>query len=310
MKRLFLRLSLLSVLFLGSAFAADGPWVSVSDSVAGADLPVRVSGLIDNEAVSMVVVRPDETKINLKASADEFGVVNTRIIGMHLRQAGEHELFIRREHSTHVVAQNFLITPSSVSAYRSTLLVENPSVEADGEHVSRIRVEVRDAHGNLITSAPIRAFSSRAQDSVISSPQSNDQGEAIVKVTSREAGVSTISVLVGDIIIAERAEIIFHLSKSGIDNVGASGIGKYLQAALFQDPNESSEVAYFSIEDIGSEVVAGKNLTVRIGAKDADGNVVTNYTGTVRFSSSDDRAVVPNDYTFSAEDQGWHTFYL
>lgn len=310
MKRLFLRLSLLSVLFLGSAFAADGPWVSVSDSVAGADLPVRVSGLIDNEAVSMVVVRPDETKINLKASADEFGVVNTRIIGMHLRQAGEHELFIRREHSTHVVAQNFVVTPSAVSAYRSTLSVDNPSVEADGEHVSRIRVEVRDAHGNLITSAPVRAFSSRAQDSVISLPQSNDQGEAIVKVTSREAGVSAISVLVGDIIIAERAEIIFHLSKAGIDNVGASGIGKYLQAALFQDPNESSEVAYFSIEDIGSEVVAGKNLTVRIGAKDADGNVVTNYTGTVRFSSSDDRAVVPNDYTFSAEDQGWHTFYL
>jgi hypothetical protein len=79
---------------------------------------------------------------------------------------------------------------------------------------------------------------------------------------------------------------------------------------LFQDPNEASEVAYFSIEDIGAEVVAGKNLTVRVGAKDADGDVVTDYTGTIRFSSSDDRAVLPHDYTFSTEDQGWHTFYL
>ncbi len=309
MKRLFVRLSLLSVLFLGSAFAA-GPWVSVSDSVAGADLPVRVSGLLDAEAVFMVIVRPDDSKIDLKTTADEFGVVNTRIIGMHLRQAGEHALLVRREHSDYVISQNFLIAPAAVSAYRSTLTVENPSVAADGEHVSRIRLSVRDAHGNLITQAPVRAFSSRLEDSVVSAPQTNDQGEAIIKVTSAGPGVSTISVLVGDVMLSARAEVIFHLAKTGLDNVGASGMGKYLQAALFSDPDEASEVAYFSIEEIGSEVVTGKNLTVRIGAKDGNGDVVTNYTGTVRFSSSDDRAILPNDYAFSGEDQGWHTFYL
>lgn len=310
MKRLFLRLSLLSVLFLGTALAADGPWISVSDSIAGADLPVRISGLLDSEPLSLAIIRPDESRIDFKSTADEFGVVNTRIIGMHLRQAGDHALLIRRGHSEFILSQNFLISPSAVSAYRSTLTVENPSVEADGEHVSRIRLAVRDAHGNLVINAPVRALSSRLDDSIIVSPKTNSQGEAVVKVTSSEAGVSTISVLVGDILLASRAEVVFHISRTGLKNAGASGIGQYLQTQLFKDPNEASEVAYFSIEDIGSEVVSGKNLTVRIGVKDANGDTVTNYTGTVRFSSSDDRAVLPNDYAFTADDQGWHTFYL
>lgn len=310
MKRLFLRLSLLSVLFLGTALAAEGPWISISDSIAGQDLPVRISGLLDSEAASFVIVRPDESKIDFRDSANEFGVIDNHIIGMHLRQAGDYELLIRREHSSQILSQNFLISPAPVSAFRSELKVENPSVAADTEEVSRIRLTVRDAHGNLITNTPLRAFSSRNLDSVVVAPQTNSRGEAVIKVTSAEPGVSTISVLAGDVLLATRAEVIFHLPKTSLSNVGSSGIGKFLQAQLFRDPNEASEVAYFSLEDIGSEVVTGKNLTVRVGAKDADGNVVTNYTGTVRFSSSDDRAVLPNDYTFTPEDQGWHTFYL
>ena len=41
--------------------------------------------------------------------------------------------------------------------------------------------------------------------------------------------------------------------------------------------------------------------------KDAYGNVVTGYTGTVHFTSSDHRAKLPANYTFTAADQGVHT---
>jgi hypothetical protein len=36
--------------------------------------------------------------------------------------------------------------------------------------------------------------------------------------------------------------------------------------------------------------------------------VVTGYTGTVRFTSSDNRASLPANYTFKAADKGVHTF--
>jgi hypothetical protein len=42
-------------------------------------------------------------------------------------------------------------------------------------------------------------------------------------------------------------------------------------------------------------------------AKDADGNTATSYTGTVTFSSSDAKAVLPANYTFVSTDRGVHT---
>ncbi len=308
MKRMFLRLSLLSVFFLGSVLAA-GPWVSLSDGVSGQDVSVRVSGLLHHEELPLLLVRPDESKIPLQAIADELGVASFRINGLHVRQAGKYELLIRRGQSSAVITEQFLIFPAKVSAYRSSQSVDIPSLAADGEQVARIRVLAKDAHGNVIANVPVRAFSSRAEDLVITAPQTNSRGEVIVKVSSQTPGLSSISILLGDILLSKRTELVFHLIGDAMSNVGA-GIGKYLQTSLFADPKEPTEVAYFSLEDLGSEVVAGKNLTVRVGAKDKNGDVITNYTGTIRFSSSDDRAVLPNDYTFTTEDQGWHTFYL
>jgi hypothetical protein len=45
-----------------------------------------------------------------------------------------------------------------------------------------------------------------------------------------------------------------------------------------------------------------------VTAVDAYGNVVTGYTGSVAFSSSDNLAVLPSNYTFRASDDGVHTF--
>jgi hypothetical protein len=41
---------------------------------------------------------------------------------------------------------------------------------------------------------------------------------------------------------------------------------------------------------------------------DAFGNTATGYTGTVHFTSSDPQAVLPANYTFSAANDGVHTF--
>ena len=56
---------------------------------------------------------------------------------------------------------------------------------------------------------------------------------------------------------------------------------------------------------IATAGVAGK---VSVTVYDAYGNVATGYTGTVAFSSSDSRAVLPAAYTFSGGDAGTHTF--
>jgi hypothetical protein len=57
-----------------------------------------------------------------------------------------------------------------------------------------------------------------------------------------------------------------------------------------------------------SATTAGQAQNVSVTALDGFGNTVTGYTGTVHFTSSDARALLPADYTFAAADQGAHTF--
>jgi hypothetical protein len=57
-----------------------------------------------------------------------------------------------------------------------------------------------------------------------------------------------------------------------------------------------------------SSTTAGSPFTVTVTALDSLGHAATGYAGTVHFTSSDGRALLPADYTFGAGDRGVHTF--
>jgi hypothetical protein len=59
-----------------------------------------------------------------------------------------------------------------------------------------------------------------------------------------------------------------------------------------------------------SSVSAGVPFSVTLTVEDAYGNIVTGYTGTVHFTSTDGRGSLPANYTFKAGDAGVHTFTL
>jgi hypothetical protein len=57
-----------------------------------------------------------------------------------------------------------------------------------------------------------------------------------------------------------------------------------------------------------SSVTAGTAFSLTVTALDAYGNTATGYRGTVHFTSSDSKAVLPGNYTFTASDNSGHTF--
>src|SRR5262249_57217760 len=57
-----------------------------------------------------------------------------------------------------------------------------------------------------------------------------------------------------------------------------------------------------------ASVNAGAQFSLTVTVVDAFGNVVTGYRGTMAFRSSDSTASLPRNYTFTAADQGVHTF--
>jgi hypothetical protein len=56
-----------------------------------------------------------------------------------------------------------------------------------------------------------------------------------------------------------------------------------------------------------ASVRAGAPFSLRVVVEDAYGNVVTKYTGTVHLSSTDKKATLPSNYTFTTADEGVHT---
>ncbi|MCF7917554.1 Ig-like domain-containing protein [Candidatus Gracilibacteria bacterium] len=305
---------ILAFLFGGSVLASNA-FVTISDSVAGVDLSVRVSGLLVEENVALKLVRPDGTNIFFEKNADTNGILETSILGFHLRQSGTYHLEVVQ--NTGTLEQHFSIFPGVLSAYQSHIDLENPSIVADGEAEARFTVFLKDAFGNSITGKTVSIFSSRNEDVVIAQKISDENGEIHGKVVSATPGISTLSVVIGDTVIFQKPEVVFYLPESGLSNVGADDenpsfgeyIGQSLKAQLFDDPEEG-EAAYFSLENIKGEATINENLTVKVIAKDDGGNIAKNYLGTIRFSSSDDRAQLPSDYRFTPEDQGVHTFFL
>lgn len=82
--------------------------------------------------------------------------------------------------------------------------------------------------------------------------------------------------------------------------VGSSFVARFLPSAPASAPN-------FIVTGSGS-TTAGALYTITVTATDANGNVLTTYTGTVDFGSLDPQAVLLQPYTFTASDQGVHAF--
>jgi ELWxxDGT repeat protein len=64
----------------------------------------------------------------------------------------------------------------------------------------------------------------------------------------------------------------------------------------------------FTVAGFPSPVTAGVAGSFTVTALDAYGNRATGYRGAVRLTSSDAKAVLPVNYTFTAADAGTHTF--
>jgi sugar lactone lactonase YvrE len=103
----------------------------------------------------------------------------------------------------------------------------------------------------------------------------------------------------------------------GINSVGPLGTGvmtvsndgRYL---FLNSPTGVHEfnlpTNFLAVAGFPSPVDRGAAGTFTVTAEDASGNKLTGYTGMVHFTSSDPAAVLPADYTFTAADNGAHTF--
>jgi hypothetical protein len=91
-------------------------------------------------------------------------------------------------------------------------------------------------------------------------------------------------------------------SLTATDTTTASITGT--DAGITMNPAAASQFIISAPATVNAGASFGLTLTI----EDAYGNIVTNYTGTVHFSSTDTRSRLPSNYTFTAADKGVHQF--
>lgn len=97
------------------------------------------------------------------------------------------------------------------------------------------------------------------------------------------------------------------LRSSGVQTITATDTlsGSITGTGTFQvEPAELSALLVSMTSAVGS----GAPVDVMVTAADAYNNSITDYTGTIHFTSSDGTATLPSNYTFVSGDLGIHTF--
>jgi hypothetical protein len=299
-----------ATLLIPGALAADsGIEVDATDTVAGYGTLIRISNAAPNSTVELILEKPDGSHVILDAETGSAGVAKTDIAGFYTKKTGDYEVYVQSVNGEKSISQpeTFTVYADSVSSSRSLMEISDQTASANGNDYITLKVHLYDRYNNAIQGHTVDMLSSRLTDEIVrisSKPYTNELGTMQFNVYSKEEGVSTF--LAHDstegVTLNDRARIAFY---------EPSGINQEMGGNVFLSSTEDSgPVSYLMISDIGETVSVNSTQNFTVTAYDDDGNNASDYTGTVRFSSSDNNSTLPDDYQFEAEDQGSHTFSL
>ena len=171
------------------------------------------------------------------------------------------------------------VTPAAAT----TLVVAGLTTPRTAGVAGSVTVTARDAYGNTATAyAGTVHFTSTDTQAVLPANATLTSGVGTFGVTLKTAGSRSVT---------------------ATDTVTPSITGT--QAGIVINPAAATTLVLSGLTTPRTAGVAG---TLTVTAKDAYGNTATGYLGTVHFTSTDAKAVLPANYTFIAANAGVHAF--
>ncbi|HZH74574.1 MAG TPA: lamin tail domain-containing protein [Archangium sp.] len=176
----------------------------------------------------------------------------------------------------------FVVLPASKLAFTTA-----PRMGTAGEALGVFEVSIQNADGETMTAAT----------NTVTVAMGSGPAAASLKGTLSVAAVNGVARF--STLMLERAAQGYTLTAN------ASGLSGATSPAF---DVTSAAPASLVLAQVPTTVTAGSALSPEVSVLDTFGNVVTGYTGTVRFSSDDAVASLPSDYTFTSADAGRHVF--
>ncbi len=285
------------------------------EAVAGTPTVLRTSKIGAGTSVTFVVVQPSGQQIQLQGASDDSGVAYAKLSEYYTSASGIYSVFlIINGSSQQSISSSFRINAAKLSMINSELTPKDQVVHM-GSELANLTVKLKDDFNNPVSGHIVKLISSSESDSITYLDKtniSNVNGEVRFQVIPENAGLVNYSVydVTADVILTSRAKVVYF---SSTDQLFSSNKVKLAAFGSQSEGNASGPIDHFSFEDVPTTVTSNQSSTLKISAYDASNQLVSNYAGKVRFSidgSNAGFATLPDDYSFSVQDQGSHVFSL
>lgn len=205
-------------------------------------------------------------------------------------------------------------TSVQVSSLYSTISPGSQVIRS-GNESAFLTVKLLDSNKNPIQGHLVKLISSSGADNIQflkNTPVSDVNGEVVFQVNSRISGLVSYTAydLTADLILDQRAKVVYFISGADVFQNQS-----FVKAAAYGDSagNSSGLADRFEFEEIPAEIKSNQSVSLKVAVYDAKNQIVNSYTGKVRFSVdglNSSFATLPEDYTFTIQDQGAHVFSL
>ncbi len=266
---------------------------------------------IETEPLSeleVLIEDPSGKTFTFQSSSNKEGRATLTIDSTYLQKSGEYYVSVRPkdESASFSSKESFSVYPMELSESKSTLSI-NKNVLQGGENLE-MKVALKDELFNPLAGRMVQVIPSDPSVNVYSQDFMTDENGEMkfyALIPEKEEN-STVNFTVVDIESQKKLRAKPQISIIGRKSNTASNNTILLSSD--SGPLDHFDISLGGQADTTLEV--GDYVDVIVSALDKDENIVKDYTGTIRFSSSDGSATLPNDYSFLAEDGGSHTFSL
>ncbi|MFA5792934.1 MAG: fibronectin type III domain-containing protein [Candidatus Gracilibacteria bacterium] len=273
---------------------------TLSQLTAGASGVVNLQGEA-NEDLNVVLIDIDQIKTTSTAKTDEDGVARIDLAKESLQKAGTYTVQISyKDKKDEAIENKFEVVSGTPSALNSRVTFSQNSLEEN--QTALMSVILADEFANPVKGHSLVVTPNKNSVNVYTSEfVTNNKGQMNFSVTGNGNGIVSFNIF-----DSTEGQSILGNPALALNGTGTEPYSNEQDVVLAS----SGAVASFVASGLETETLIGDTQTLTVKAVDSDGFTVTNYTGTVRFSSTDSEAMLPNDYTFLAEDQGEHSFSL
>lgn len=282
--------------------------LNAANIIAGMSNEIEITNAKPKSSLEILIGKPDHSQLVLDTTSDSDGSAIVPVSDYHLQEAGIYSVAARNSTKNEEFSRgvSFEVKAGTVSEEKSTVAISKKTAKT-GETIV-VKVKLLDSFGNPISNHITEVLSNKRGTEIYTNDSyTNEDGIMEFYVSGKTAGISELKII--DSSSNKTLNIRPKIAFEGKTEIAEKG-GYSIKSTDIIFAEEDGELSAFQVEGLDDQVKVGESQSITVTAVDSEGFVITDYEGEVEFTSTDDEATLPNDYTFEADDQGEHTFSL